>query len=76
MKSIKIGDICSENRVVTVPVSTKTKTLVDIFNRNNIQSIVVLKEEQTAGLVMRISFFIVWAADLVITFICRKMWRQ
>jgi diguanylate cyclase (GGDEF)-like protein len=57
MKSIKIGDICSENRVVTVPVSTKTKTLVDIFNRNNIQSIVVLKEEQTAGLVMRDKLF-------------------
>jgi len=57
MKSIKIGEISSENRGVTVPVSAKTKNLVDIFNLNNIQSIVVLENQQTAGLVMRDKLF-------------------
>ena len=57
MKSIKIGDICRENRGVTVPISARTKNLVDIFNINNVQSIVVLKNEETAGLVMRDKLF-------------------
>jgi diguanylate cyclase (GGDEF)-like protein len=57
MKPVKIGEICRENRGVTVPVSAKTNNLVDIFNNNNSQSIVVLKEEQTVGLVMRDKLF-------------------
>ncbi|PTV93066.1 hypothetical protein C8C76_1546 [Halanaerobium saccharolyticum] len=57
MKSIKAGDVFRENRGVTVPISARTKNLVDIFNLNNIQSIVVLKEERAAGLVMRDKLF-------------------
>lgn len=57
MKTIKIGAICRENRGVTVQISARTKHLVDIFNLNNIQSIVVLKNKKTAGLVMRDKLF-------------------
>ncbi|RAK11736.1 diguanylate cyclase (GGDEF)-like protein [Halanaerobium saccharolyticum] len=57
MKPVKIGDICRENRGVTVPISVRTKNLVDIFNLKNIQSIVVLEAEKAAGLVMRDKLF-------------------
>ncbi|RCW62399.1 GGDEF domain-containing protein [Halanaerobium sp. ST460_2HS_T2] len=57
MKSIKVGAVFRENRGVTVSVSARTKNLVDIFNLNNIQSIVVLKEERAVGLVMQDKLF-------------------
>ncbi|MFN2340517.1 MAG: GGDEF domain-containing protein [Halanaerobium sp.] len=57
MKSIKIGDICQENQGFTVQSSVKTKNLVDLFNINNLQSIVVLNAEEVVGLVMRDKLF-------------------
>jgi len=57
MKTAKIGDICNENRGVTISFSAKTKNLVEIFNKYNFQSLVVLESEKVKGLVMRDKLF-------------------
>lgn len=57
MQTAKIGDICNENREVTISYSAKTRNLVDIFNKYNFQSLVVLEGEKVKGLVMRDKLF-------------------
>lgn len=57
MQIAKIGDICNENRGVTISFSAKTRNLVEIFNKYNFQSLVVLESEKVKGLVMRDKLF-------------------
>lgn len=57
MKINKIGEFVSANNGYTISAEAKTKDLVNIFNENNIQSIVVLDGSKTAGLVMRDKLF-------------------
>lgn len=57
MRLDKVGSVSEANNGYTTSVNAKTKDLVNIFNENNIQSIVVLDQYEPVGLVMRDKLF-------------------
>ena len=53
----KVGSIAKENNGYTTSANAKTKELVNIFNENNAQSIVVLDKYEPVSLVMQDKLF-------------------
>lgn len=53
----KIGLISVENNGYTMSAESKTEDLVNIFNKENVQSVVILEKSKPVGLVMRDKLF-------------------